>query len=80
MKRPPEHIGTKTVIADIAIQTLPNPNPNTARQYEQKRSKNGTYNEIKTEITYRKIIKYALVFFFGGIMLNFLLAFLMGKI
>lgn len=50
------------------------------RQYAQKRSNYDAHKQIKPEITYKRIIKYISVFLIGGIILNFLLAILMGRI
>lgn len=86
MKKSPEHAGRKiaTHVLPNSIPKLARPyeatNPNTARQYDQKRSEYDTHNQIKPEITYKKIVMYALMFLSVAIILNFTLAILMGKI
>ena len=86
-KKQLEHVGRRIRTRHYTTNTLSSmtthyeaTNPNTIRQYEQKRSEYDAHKQIKTEITYRRIIKYISVFLISGIILNFTLAILMGKI
>jgi len=78
--RTPLNMSNAATTIHTFIHTHENTNPNTIRQYAQKRSNYDAHKQIKPEITYRRIIKYISVFLIGGIILNFLLAILMGRI